>query len=298
LWKVVSSGGEDYSYQPPYYKASKQGRLAALHTPLPRHILRLLCQHKEGELVGVCIDNVLPEFRAHLENLDISRFAQLLQKARKTALSVKPHTKKPKEKKSQPQVLTVSTVNNKRKKSTERPVKEPPSLVPCTLEEMIAILNKWVANGIVKLPEAPKKATQEDKKNPKFCYFHQYIHHSTADCWTLQRKFHEKIQEGTLKLPQTQQKVHTDHFLKHKDKAVVSVIIHGNASDANMDEPAAASTAMTPTAIKTLQRNPRFRSLFNQLGLNPKACTAATEAIMAIVAEFGAHYFTAETHAN
>ena len=31
-----------------------------------------------------------------------------------------------------------------------------------------------------------------------------------------------------------------------------------NASDADMDESAAKSSAMTPTAIKTLQRNPRF----------------------------------------
>ena len=46
-------------------------------------------KYQEGELVEVCIDNMLPEFRAHLENLDISRFAPLLQKARKTALSVK-----------------------------------------------------------------------------------------------------------------------------------------------------------------------------------------------------------------
>jgi hypothetical protein len=65
-----------------------------------------------------------------------------------------------------------------------------------------------------------------------------------------------------------------------------------------MDEPAAVSTAMTPVAIRTLQRNPKFCSLFNQLGLNPEARTAATEAIMAIAAESGAHYFTAETHAN
>jgi DNA replication protein DnaD len=47
---------------------------------------------------------------------------------------------------------------------------------------MMAILNKWVANGIVNLSEVSKKATEEDKKNPKFCYFHQYVHHSTADC--------------------------------------------------------------------------------------------------------------------
>ena len=162
---------------------------------------------------------------------------------------------------------------------------------------MIAILNKWVADDIFKLPESPKKATEEDKKNPKFCHFHQYIHHSTVDCWTLQRKFHEKIQERTLELPQARQKVHTNPFLKQKDKTVVSVVIHRNANDADMDEPATTSTAMTLTAIKTLQRNPRFRFLFNQLGLNPKARTA-TKAIMAIAAESRAHFFTAETHAN
>ena len=99
---------------------------------------------------------MLPEFRAHLENLDISRFAQLLQKAQKTALSVKPHTEKPKEKKSQPQVLTVSIVNNKRKKSSERSFEEPPPPVPCTLKEMVAILNRWVADSIIKLSEAPR----------------------------------------------------------------------------------------------------------------------------------------------
>jgi hypothetical protein len=101
-----------------------------------------------------------------------------------------------------------------------------------------------------------------------------------------------------LELPQAWQKVHTDPFLKHKDKAVVSVVIHGNASDADMDELAATSTAMTPSAIKTLQRNLTFRSLFNQLRLNLKARIAATEAIMAIAAESRAHYFTIETNVS
>uniref|UniRef100_A0A2N9FUQ4 RNA-directed DNA polymerase n=1 Tax=Fagus sylvatica TaxID=28930 RepID=A0A2N9FUQ4_FAGSY len=175
---------------------------------------------------------------------------------------------------------------------------EPPPPVPCTLEEIMAILDKWVADGIIKLPEISKKATEEDKKNPKFCYFHQYVHHSTADCWTLRRKFHEKIQDGTLELPQVRQKVNIDPFLKHQEKGAVSVVIHGNASDVDTDEPIAANSAMTPAAVKTLQRNPRFRSLFNQLGLNPEARTAATEAIMAIAADSGAHCFTAETHAS
>uniref|UniRef100_A0A2N9E3P2 RNA-directed DNA polymerase n=1 Tax=Fagus sylvatica TaxID=28930 RepID=A0A2N9E3P2_FAGSY len=270
-----------------YFQAEEKITLVNLHTTkqasgedLLRYIHRFrdisldcYANYEEGELVGVCIDNMLPEFRAHLENLDISRFGQLLQKARKTALSVKPHTEKPKEKKNQPQVLTVSTVSNKRKKSNERSFDEAPPPVPCTLEEMKAILDKWVADGIIKLPEAQKKATEEDKKNPKFCYFHRYVHHSTADCWTLRRKFHEKIQDGTLELPQVQQKVHTDPFLKHKDRAVVSVVIHGSTSDVDVDESATAR-------------------------LNPEARTAATEAIMAIAADSGAHCFTAETHAS
>ena len=111
-----------------YFQAEEKITLINLHTTKQVGGEDLLCyihrfhdisldcyaNYEEGELVGVCIDNMLPEFRAHLENHDISRFTQLLQKARKTALSVKPHTEKPKEKKSQPQVLTVSTVNNKR----------------------------------------------------------------------------------------------------------------------------------------------------------------------------------------
>ena len=82
----------------------------------------------------------------------------------------------------------------------------------------MAIFNKWVADSIVKLLEISKKVTEEDKKNPKFCYFHQNVHHSTADCWTLRRKFHENIQDETLELPQARQKVHIDHFLSIKRK--------------------------------------------------------------------------------
>ena len=66
-------------------------------------------KYQEGELVEVCIDNMLPEFRAHLENLDILRFAPLLQKARKTALSIKPQVERSRDKKSLLQTLTVST---------------------------------------------------------------------------------------------------------------------------------------------------------------------------------------------
>ena len=38
----------------------------------------------------ICINNMSHEYQARLENLDIVQFAQLLQKAPKTAVSIKP----------------------------------------------------------------------------------------------------------------------------------------------------------------------------------------------------------------
>ena len=84
-------------------------------------------QFKEQELVEICIDNMSHEYRAHLENLDIVQFAQLLQKARKTAISVKPPTdeRSKLEKKNAPQALVVSTnepmVGEKRKSILQYP---------------------------------------------------------------------------------------------------------------------------------------------------------------------------------
>ena len=68
-------------------------------------------QYKEQELVEICIDDMFSKYRAHLENLDIHQFAQLLQKAYKTAPSVKPSaTDKPRaEKRNTPQALAVSS---------------------------------------------------------------------------------------------------------------------------------------------------------------------------------------------
>uniref|UniRef100_A0A2N9FGV7 Integrase catalytic domain-containing protein n=1 Tax=Fagus sylvatica TaxID=28930 RepID=A0A2N9FGV7_FAGSY len=241
-------------------------------------------KYEESELVEVCIDNMLPEFRAHLENLDISQFAPLLQKARKTALSVKPHSEKAREKKSQPQALTVSTTaaptGNKRKRPTEKVFEEPPPL-PFTVEEMMVIFDKWVKDEVIKLPQINKPPTEEEKRDPKFCRYHRYVHHPTADCRSLRWELNPE-----------------NPGRKDKGKAVVSVVIQGSTSDMEVEESAVADTTLTPAAVRTLQKSPKFKSLFNQLGLGPEARNAATEAIIAIAADSGATCFTAEAHAS
>uniref|UniRef100_A0A2N9F487 Uncharacterized protein n=1 Tax=Fagus sylvatica TaxID=28930 RepID=A0A2N9F487_FAGSY len=233
-------------------------------------------KYQEGELVEVCIDNMLPEFRAHLENLDITRFAPLLQKARKTAISVKPQVEKSRDKKSLPQTLTVSTATapsgTKRKNPTDKAYEEAPPL-PFTTEEMIAILDKWVQDQVIKLPRISKQPNAEEQKNLKYCHYHRYVNHPTVDYRTLRWEVSRKIQDGTLQLSEAQQKVHQTSFPnynKDKGKAVVSVVIHGNVSDIEAED----------------------------WDLDPRRETQATEALITIAAESGATCFTAEAHAS
>ena len=50
--------------------------------------------YEERTLVEMCMTNMIREYRVVLENLEISQFAQLLQKAKKIAQSVKPSSDK------------------------------------------------------------------------------------------------------------------------------------------------------------------------------------------------------------
>jgi hypothetical protein len=64
------------------------------------------------------------------------------------------------------------------------------------------------------------------------------------------------------------------------------------------EESAAVSSSLVPAAVRTLQKSPKFKSLFNQLGFGPEARNAATEALITIAAESGATCFMAEAHAS
>ena len=74
---------------------------------------------------------------------------------------------------------------------------------------------------------------------------------------------------------------------------MVAVVIHGNS--AKVEEP---EGSFHPSTIRTLQKNPKFRSLFNQLGFGPKARKMAIESLMSIATDSGVECFTAESHAS
>ena len=83
------------------------------------------------------------------------------------------------------------------------------------------------------------------------------------------------IKEGTLEL--SQQEVQRNPLPNHKGKGVVAVVI---CVDLGEDE--AENPALPATAITTLQRNSKFKNLFDQLGLIAKERKIATEALVSI----------------
>ena len=148
--------------------------------------------HEEKELVETCISNMLFNYRLNLENLCIMQFTNLLQKTRMTTQTIR--TKRM----SASQSMT-SSVGEKRKKPDRKVFKEPPA-IPCTVEELNHVMDKWIGDGVVRPFTVSKTPTEEERKNPLFCRIHNYVKYSTKDCWTLRRLFHKKIKKGTLEL--------------------------------------------------------------------------------------------------
>ena len=145
-------------------------------------------------LVEMCMMNMIREYRTVLENLEISQFAQLLQKAKKTAKSVKPSS----DKRNAPQAIAVS-IGEQRRKTDGMEYNTPPP-IPCTPKELDVLLDKWMTDGVFKPNQVSREPTKEEWKDPCFCRLHNYVQHPTAECWALRRQVHCRIKERTLEL--------------------------------------------------------------------------------------------------
>ena len=110
---------------------------------------------------------MLFDYRLNLENLCIAQFANLLQRIRRTAQTMRT--------KRMPvsQAMTAS-VGEKRKR-LEGKVFEEPLVIPCTTEELNYVLDKWIGDGVVRPFTMSRLPTEEERKKPLFCRIHNYI---------------------------------------------------------------------------------------------------------------------------
>ena len=111
----------------------------------------------------------------------------------------------------------------------------------------------------------------------------------------LSEALHKKLREGTLKLTQQEPKVQRNPLPNHKGKGVVVVVIHRSRANLEAKE---SKGSFHPNIVKTLQRNPKFRSLFNQLRFRLEVRRITTKSLMSIVADIGVECFTVESHAG
>ena len=129
---------------------------------------------EEKELEETYISNMLFDYRLNLENLCITQFVNLLQRTRRTALTIKM------KKVPVSQAMTAS-VGEKRKRPKGKVTEEPP-VIPCTVEELNHLLDKWIGDGVVRPFTMSRPPIEEERKNPLFYRIHNYVKHSTKDC--------------------------------------------------------------------------------------------------------------------
>nr|POF03051.1 hypothetical protein CFP56_70073 [Quercus suber] len=99
---------------------------------------------EEERLMDVCIMGMLYEYWSYLENLQISSFTRLVEAARRTSMSIR-----------KPSIGSTSQAVAKGKKRDRGGI-PPPFIV--SIEELYSILEAWVKDGVVTLPESGKKA--------------------------------------------------------------------------------------------------------------------------------------------
>ncbi|GKU89659.1 hypothetical protein SLEP1_g3772 [Rubroshorea leprosula] len=146
-------------------------------------------------------------------------------------------------------------------------------------------LGFWIVDGAITLPQAQahREPSNDDKRNPKYCRYHCFVNHATMDCFSLRRMYHRQVLEGLLKVPNRRQRVDKDPFPLHNQGAI-TVLTHVESVGAN--EPIVEFPNNTPNFfVRALQRTPKFKMLFDQLGFTIEVRQRATEAILSIANE-------------
>ena len=177
---------------------------------------------------------------------------RLLKKANKTAASWKTNersrktSKQPKtDKRNAPQALLVSANKPASKKKHEKgkAVEEYPP-ISCTSKKLSVILDRWIANEVIKLYKIDREPTEEDNKHSRFCRYNIDVHHPTVECHYIQRMFNDKLANDTLDVGRGTQGVQKNPLPYHdKGKGIVVMVKHFG----DEEEDPMMSAMLTPT---------------------------------------------------
>ena len=149
------------------------------------------------------------------------------------------------------------------------------------------LLDKWITDGAFKPNQVSREPIEEERRDSRFCYLHNFVQLPTTEFWALLRLVHRRIKEGTLEL--SQPKVQRNPLPNHKGKEVVVVVICANLGEDEEERP-----ALPATAITTWKKSSMFKNLFDQLGLIANRRRIATKALVSIASGVGIECLTAK----
>ena len=166
------------------------------------------------------------------------------------------------------------TVVEKPKKATkvnkrERSGFPPPFYV--SAEELYNILEAWVKDGMMVLPECKREPIEEEKRGALYCRYHRSDHH-TMDCYALRNTFHEKVAMGDFVI---KNRKHIDQRM-HKPEVVMTFFI---SCEGPMEEEvgSATSSSTTPMPLQDeemvlkIQQDDKVHTFLEGMGLKSLA---------------------------
>ena len=169
----------------------------------------LLCYDlvEEERLVSVCIMGMLYEYWSYLENLQISTFTRLVEAARRTSMSVRKLSKgstsqavsmprQPWRRKNKKVEVAMTKETKKVVKGKKREKGSIPPSFTMSTKELYSILETWLKDGVVVLPECKHEPIEEEKRSPYYSRYHRRCDHHTMDCYALRNIFHDRIAKG------------------------------------------------------------------------------------------------------
>ncbi|XP_028062254.1 uncharacterized protein LOC114265633 [Camellia sinensis] len=78
----------------------------------------------------------------------------------------------------------------------------PPLLI--SVDEAQALLNAWVEDGKVHLPEPRQPVIKNDQAWADYCIYHHSVKHPTVECWVLRSLVRKMMADDILELPRCQ----------------------------------------------------------------------------------------------
>ncbi|XP_026383836.1 uncharacterized protein LOC113279358 [Papaver somniferum] len=90
---------------------------------------------------------------------------------------------------------------------------KPPPL-PCSREQIVGLLEQWVANKKQTLPHVVTEPTAADKMHERYCHYHRRVHHPITECFSLRYIVKMKRARGELEIGE--QSIQKDPLPQHQ----------------------------------------------------------------------------------